>query len=217
MILIFKNHIRLFLALAAGIAVAGVAPMFGVETLVSRSIVGYDFAAVIYIICAAILMSESTKAKMLKRSSMHDDGKWVVLGLVVMALIFSTSVIFADLALVKNLQGSEKYVRLILSFFTIILSWFFTNLVFTLHYAHDYYVDVQNGKGGGLIFLPEDQPPLYIDFMYFAFVLGATAQTADVCLSSRKMRKTCLLHSILSFFFNTTLIAITINMTSSVL
>jgi uncharacterized membrane protein len=154
---------------------------------------------------------------MQKRALTQDDGKVVVLALVVLTLVFSICAIFAELASVKHLQGSAKYESLLLALTTIMASWFFTNIVFALHYAHDYYYDLQNGQAGGLVFLPQSEAPAYLDFLYFSFILGATAQTADVTLCSKKMRRTCTLHSILAFFFNTTLLALTVNMASGLL
>jgi uncharacterized membrane protein len=66
---------------------------------------------------------------------------------------------------------------------------------------------------GGLEF-PGGQPPDYGDFLYFSCVIGTSGQTADVSFTSRKMRRTGTLHCILAFFFNTTLVALTINIAS---
>lgn len=183
----------------------------------TQAIFGYDVGALVYIFWALWLMRTSTVLEMRERALTQDDGKVIVLCLVVLALLFSTFAIFANLASVKHLEGSEKYESLLLGLTTIVASWFFMNIVFSLHYAHDYYFDLQRGQSGGLVFLPTHDEPTYLDFLYFAFIFGATAQTADVGLSSRKMRRTCTLHSVLAFFFNTTLLALTINMASNLL
>ncbi len=163
------------------------------------------------------MMSKCGPHEIRKRALSQNDGQSTVLILVGLAIIFSTGAIFFDLSAVKDVVGAEKYERLILSVSTIVLSWFFTNVSFTLHYAHDYFFEVQNNRDGGLVFLPASEEPDYFDFLYFAFTLGATAQTADVALASKKMRRTCIIHSILAFFFNTTLVALTINIASGLI
>jgi uncharacterized membrane protein len=82
-----------------------------------------------------------------------------------------------------------------------------------LHYAHDYYVCVFHGEPGGLEF-PGGHMPDYGDFLYFASVIGTSGQTADVSFTSRKMRRTGMIHCVLAFFFNTTVVALTINIAS---
>ena len=96
------------------------------------------------------------------------------------------------------------------------MSWFLVHLVFALYYAHEFHSEsrrASNGSGGGLKFAGERIPD-YLDFVYFSFVVGTTAQTSDVEVCSRKMRREVTLHGLLSFFFNTTVIALVVNLTS---
>ena len=95
-------------------------------------------------------------------------------------------------------------------------SWAFTQVMFALHYAHDYYSAQVRGQDAGLQFPGTDKPD-YGDFLYFACIIGTSAQTADVSFSSSAMRRTGLLHCVLAFFFNTTLVALTINIASGLL
>jgi uncharacterized membrane protein len=88
--------------------------------------------------------------------------------------------------------------------------------MFALHYAHDYYASEVRGEHGGLQF-PGGHAPDYADFLYFACIIGTSAQTADVSLTSRRMRRTGMVHCVLAFFFNTTLLALTINIASGLL
>ena len=90
----------------------------------------------------------------------------------------------------------------------------FIHTVFTIHYAHDCYLAKHQGAVGGLEFtaIPE---PLYPDFIYFSYVIGTSAQTADVSISSRDMRVLNLIHIILAYGFNTTILAICINVAAS--
>ncbi len=214
---IIKSHGRLFGAILLAVVVACSGPWFGITSRLTQALVGYDIGALTYILWAYFIMYTSTKLDIRKRALTQDDGKIVVLVLVIVAVVFSMTAIFIDLAIVKTLAGYEKSQLFILAVMTIIISWVFMNFVFALHYAHDYFYDVQKGRQGGLVFLPEDEEPTYFDFLYFSSIIGATAQTADVSLSSKKMRRTCLLHSTLAFFFNTTILALSINIASGLL
>jgi uncharacterized membrane protein len=90
--------------------------------------------------------------------------------------------------------------------------------VFTLRYAHAYYdADDDGSDMGGLDFPGNDPEPDYLDIAYFAFVVGMTAQTADVSISSRTQRRIALLHGLISFVFNTTLVALVISGIAGVL
>ena len=209
-----RHHPRLYVSILIGLLVGVAGSLFGIDSKITQAIIGYNSGALVYIFWAMRLMFFSTAQQMHKRALIQDDGKLVVLFLVVLALIFSMGAIFVDLASIKNLYGAEKIESIFLALITLVSSWFFTNTVFALHYAHDYFFDLQMGLPGGLVFLPENEEPEYLDFLYFAFILGATAQTADVTLSSKKMRRTCTLHSILAFFFNTSLLALAVNMSS---
>jgi uncharacterized membrane protein len=99
---------------------------------------------------------------------------------------------------------------------TILASWAFMQVMFALHYAHDFYAQQGKGLSGGLQFPGTDQPN-YADFVYFAVVIGTSGQTADVSFSNTAMRKVGTVHCALAFFFNTSLIALTINVASSLL
>jgi len=211
---IVSQHYRLYVSIAIGLTSALVSSEVGVKSKVTQSIVSYDLGTIVYICWAFYLMYKSTLQEIRSRALKQDDGKVIVLILAVIAIIFATWAIFADLGSVKHLDGTEKYGSLVLALTTIVASWFFTATIFALHYAHDYYFQVQHGKDGGLIFLPVGEDPSYWDFMYFSFILSATAQTADVTLASTQMRRTCTLHSILAFFFNTSLLALAVNMAS---
>lgn len=131
----------------------------------------------------------------------------------VTAAIVSLGAIVAELAVAKDIHGTLRYAHIGLAALTILSSWAFTQVMFALHYAHDYYVSEVRGNPGGLAF-PGGHAPDYGDFLYFACVIGTSGQTADVSFTSRVMRRTGLVHCVLAFFFNTTLVALTINIAS---
>jgi uncharacterized membrane protein len=97
----------------------------------------------------------------------------------------------------------------------VVASWTVTHTVFALHYAHHYYGDGPapgaDDDRGGLAF-PGEEPPDYWDFLYFSFVVGMTCQVSDVQVTSRAMRRMTLMHGVLSFFFNTVILALSVNL-----
>src|SRR5437762_1767735 len=104
--------------------------------------------------------------------------------------------------------------QLILATATVVLSWAFIHSIFALHYAHEYYGEGRDRQIGGMSF-PDDQAPDYWDFAYFAFTIGMCAQVSDVTVSSKSIRRTVLVHSVISFLFNAALLALTVNIAAS--
>ena len=144
----------------------------------------------------------------------EDEGAFVILVLTVVAALASLAAIGAELSDIQGSAAEERIIRLALAGVTILCSWFFLHTVFAIHYAHEYYGD--EGEAGGLLF-PNEAEPDYWDFMYFSFTIGATAQTSDVNVTSRFMRRLVLGHCILAFLFNTTILAIVVNVGAGVI
>lgn len=117
---------------------------------------------------------------------------------------------------IKELTASEATRHVLLSGLTVISSWLLTHSIFTLHYAHLYYDPDETERVGGLDF-PGDEPPDYLDFAYYSFVVGMTFQVSDVAVTAKPLRRLTLLHGLLSFAFNTLIIALTINTVSGLL
>jgi len=183
---------------------------------VTRAIVGWNVGALAYLLMALKMMFWSSHERMRVRALRHDEGNTVVLVLVVLAALMCLGAIVVELGVVKDLQGELRYAHMLLAGLTIATCWAFTQVMFALHYAHDYYARVIRGDQGGLEF-PGGEAPDYGDFLYFASIIGTSAQTADVSLTCRQMRRTGLVHCVLAFFFNTTLLALTINIASGLL
>jgi uncharacterized membrane protein len=103
---------------------------------------------------------------------------------------------------------------LILPMATIVWSWVLVHTAFALHYAHDFY---RGSQAGGLQF-PSGGAHAdadYWDFIYFSFVIGMTAQVSDVGITDKIIRRTATVHGIVSFVFNTALLALMVNIAAS--
>jgi uncharacterized membrane protein len=210
---VFMARPRLFFSVLFGIAVAIFLPHSLADSAITRSIIAWNAGAGLYLCLAARMMFSSTHEKMSLRSITQDEGRVLILVLVALAAMSTLAAIVVELAMAKNLQGSLRYTHFALAGVTIAISWLFMHTMFALHYAHDFYASLLKGAHGGLIF-PNEGKPDYADFLYFALIIGTSAQTADVSFASRTMRRTGLFHCVLAFFFNTTLLALTINIAS---
>lgn len=204
---------RLFICMIIGLVTLVLLPDSVAHQTITRAIIGWNVGACLYLVLAGRMMFWSTHERMRKRALQHDEGRILVLMLVVTAAVMCIGAIVAELAVVKDLKGSLRYAHIALAGLTIASSWAFTQVMFALHYAHDYYATEVRGAHGGLDF-PGGHAPDYGDFLYFACVIGTSGQTADVSFSNRTMRRTGLVHCVLAYFFNTTLIALTINIAS---
>lgn len=207
---------RLFSSILVGVLAVFLIPKSLAMHEVTRAIVGWNVGAWLYLILAARMMFWTSREKMRARAIEQHDGKFVVLGMVIVAAIVSIGAIVAELAVVKDMHGMLRYEHIVLAVLTILSSWAFTQVMFALHYAHEFYVAKERGNPGGLEF-PNATAPDYGDFLYFSCVIGTSGQTADVSFTSRTMRRTGLVHCVLAFFFNTTLVALTINIASSLI
>src|SRR5437867_7148770 len=150
------------------------------------------------------------------RSGLLGVGGAVVLGPSVAAALSSVAAIVLELVDVKHYSARAQTLHPALAGLTILCSWCFVHTAFALHYAHEFYADRGHEGYPGLEF-PGARQPDYLDFLYFSFVIGTTSQTADVSISSRDLRRLALLHGVISFFFNTTLLALTINIAAGLI
>lgn len=206
---------RLFICAAAGLVVGYLVPQRLVSDAVSRGLIGWNAGALLYIVLAGLMMARSTVADMNRRAQYQDDGRLTILTGVVIASVASLFAIVLELGLAKDLKGDAKVLHIALAIATILSSWAFTQIMFAIHYAHEYYDDDDSGKRDGGIEFPGTSDPDYLDFLYCAAIIGTSGQTADVSFTSRSMRRVALVQSVLAFFFNTTLIALTINIAAS--
>lgn len=213
---ILRARPRLTASAVVGLACAVLLPAGWVDHAITRAIVGWNAGALLYLLLAMHLMFGAPRQQMRARARAEDEGRWVVLSMVILSALVSLAAVLAQLSLARDLQGGAKFGHIALAGLTIVSAWGFTQVMFALHYAHDYYLCVDRGHHGGLDF-PGEHAPDYGDFLYFACVIGTSGQTADVSFTGRAMRRVGTLHCVLAFVFNTTILALCINMASSLI
>jgi uncharacterized membrane protein len=207
---------RLFIAGAFGIAVAVLLPHVLASRQVTRLLIGWNAGAWLYLILSGWMMARADRHQIHRRARLQDEGARTILTLVVLSSLASLGAIVAELSIARDFTGTARLLHIALAAVTVMASWSFTQVMFALHYAHDYYSTVCRGQPGGLQF-PDTTEPDYLDFLYFAAVIGTSGQTADVSIASPSMRRVGLVHCVLAFVFNTSLIGLMINVTSSLL
>jgi len=207
---------RLFICALVGLATMAILPPTTASHAITRLIVGWNVGAWLYLLLAARMMFWSTHERMRTRALQEDEGRIIILVMVVTVAILSLVAIITELSVSKDMQGTLRFTHMALAALTVLSSWAFTQVMFALHYAHDYYAAELRGDSAGLDF-PGGHAPDYGDFLYFSCVIGTSGQTADISFTSRTMRRVGLVHCVLAFFFNTTLLALTINIASGLL
>ena len=171
----------------------------------SAVLLGFDLAAVVFLSLFARLFNRATPSRMRSQAQALDTGRWGVLwGGVLLA-----AVVLAALGNELHAASGGGPLELAVGVLSVVLSWLFLNVMFAVHYAHGYYGDYGD-KHAGLEF-PHTPKPDYWDFTYFSIVIGMCFQVSDVQITSKYLRRVVLLHSVIAFFFNVFIIAITVN------
>jgi uncharacterized membrane protein len=182
----------------------------------TRALLAWNVAALLFIGLAGWMLARATEEQIQAQAAQEDENQWILLAVGTLAACAALAAIVSELAAVKDLTGWVKAGHIALTAATILSAWTFIHLLYALHYAHEYYGDVFDEAGitvadrEGLRF-PGERNPTYEDFLYFSFVIGCACQTADVETISPAMRRTTLAHGIVAFFFNTVILALTIN------
>jgi uncharacterized membrane protein len=200
---------RTFIAMALGVIVFFLLP--DTRRLATRLIIGWDFFAALYLVLAYITMLRCDVGHIRRSAVLQDDGRFLILLVTAFGALASLGAIVFELGASKGNKAG-----LILATVTIVLSWALVHTVFALHYAHDFY---RGKKPGGLQFPSGDAHAEadYWDFVYFSFVIGMTAQVSDVGITDKVIRRTATVHGIVSFVFNTALLALMVNIAASVI
>ncbi len=180
----------------------------------TRALLAWNASAILFIVLILVMMGRTRAEDIRDHSTAEEEGRFTVLTLVIAAAVMALIAIGVEIFAVKEMQGSSRMLRLALTFGTVITSWAFVHVVFAIYYAHEFHAEMKGGKKalrGGLQF-PGENLPDYWDFIYFSFTVGMTAQTSDVVVVSRRMRRLVIVHGLVAFVFTTAVIALTVNL-----
>ncbi len=210
-----RLHAKLAVAAAIGTALAlALTPLhIRPET---RLLIGWDAGIALYLWLTRAMMKRADVAHIRRRASLQDEGAFAILLLSVGATLASLIAVIVELGGAQETHGWQAILSALLTMATILMSWAFMHTIFSLHYAHEYYGERGDGRIGGLTF-PGGEEPDYWDFLYFSLVVGMTSQVSDVAITSKYIRRVAAVHGVLSFFFNLTVLALTVNMVSNLI
>jgi uncharacterized membrane protein len=209
------NHLRaiyrLIIGLTASVLFSIVILRFRMEVL-TRVMVGWDVYCFVVLLLNAISF-QTMKADQIRVLAKRQDASRPVVFLLVVVACVTSLVAVMDLLSNKSHWILGRKEEAIIYLLGVAGSWMLMHTIFTLRYAHTYYGDHPSDPdhpAGGLE-IPGDTRPDYMDFAYFSFVIGMTFQVSDISITSPKIRQIALLHGLLSFLFNTVIVALTIN------
>lgn len=207
---------KLYLAVAAAILGILAAPAWMPAS--ARGVIGWNVGALVYLAASFYVMSTCSTDTIRKRALREDETRVVFALLILLAVASSFA---AVVGLIGEAKAAKDHVRTLyfsLAGLSIFASWLVMQIVFTLHYAHEFY---RSGSGAGNaargLHFPEDPHPDYWDFFYFTTSIGATSQTSDVMVTSKSLRRIVTFQAIITFVFNTAIIALAINLAAGLL
>ena len=205
---------RVYLAALIGAALLVLLP--GDLPMSIRAASAWCLGGAIYLAAAVWTMRTCGAEVIEARAARQDDSKTLILFVILLAIAASFAAIAGLLAEAKSAAPHARLTFVLLAAMTISISWGVTQFVFALHYAHEFYLpeDAASDARYGLEF-PGCDTPDYWDFLYFATSIGATSQTSDVSIRSRALRRLVTLHAVVSFVFNTMVLALTVNLAAS--
>jgi uncharacterized membrane protein len=202
-------HARLFISATFGVAVtfALVALPWHMAT---RILVGWDSGVLLYLALSYRAAARASIATIRQRAAINDEGAIALLVLASAAALASLAAVVAELG-----HAPGRY-QVALGMSTILLSWAFMHWIFALHYAREFYGVAGDQRTGGLLF-PGKEDPDYWDFLYYSLVVAMTAQVSDVQITSKTIRRLTTAHGVASFFFNVAVLALAVNIASSLM
>ncbi len=208
-----RSRPHLSLAIALGVLVAVLIP--GTDRWLTRVLIGWNAAVWAYLLTMGVMMMRADHAKVKAVAAKQDESAALVLATLSVAAVLSLTAIISELAGTDALAPDQRLLHYGFTGLTLFGSWFLVGTLFCFHYAHQFYRAPADALP--LQFPDREQQPDYWDFLYFSFTIAVTAQTSDVAVMTRAMRKLVLGQSILSFFFNLVILGLSINIAAGMI
>ncbi len=212
---LFRNHLRLLIGLVVGLAAWWAASRVGISAS-AQPLIGWNLGAFVFLSSTWWLYITAPECDM-RDAARLDEGPGVIVVLALAAIAIGMAAIFSALTPSAHESDNAKRLSLLLAALTLVTSWFVLQTLFTGHYARRHFQDVEaHGDKGGFLF-PGDPPTSFMDFAYLALCVGATAQVSDPGVKTTRLRNLVTAHAVTSFFFNTAVLALGINILSGLL
>ncbi len=212
MIKLFRDHPRIWIGFAVGMLVYYLLPP--AWSLISRVLVAWDSGVTLCLVLIFLWMRGLTAQQICSRYIEEDASAPVILVVVTAAAFLSLAAIVEPLATLRHVQGSERIWHFILAAATLIDSWLLVPTMFTTHYADMFYSTERTDRP---LSFPQTEMPVFWDFAYFSFTIAAACQTADVTTTRTSIRKAVIVHELISFAFNASILGFAINVTAGLI
>jgi len=210
---LLRTRPRLLVAIGIGVgASAFMPPQWSATT---RTLIAWNITVWCYLVLVGWLMSRSTHVQVRRTAEQEDRSASVILAIMTIASVVSLAAIVLELTSLKDLNFEHRVAHYGFTGATVVGSWLLVGTLFTFHYARAYYQSPAALRS--LRFPDGESSPDYWDFLYFSFTIAVAAQTSDVSVMTRSLRKAVLVQSVLSFLFNVAIVGLSINMAAGLI
>jgi uncharacterized membrane protein len=209
---LIRYHPRFWISVVAGTAVFFFLPTQW--SVISRVLVCWNCGVVLFLGLIFSWMTSLTAERICTKYIEEDESAQFILTVVVVAALLSVVAIVEPLATLKQTAGTERAAHIALAALTLLDSWLLVPTMFTTHYADMFYSATESDRP---LSFPKTAMPVFWDFAYFSFTISAACQTADVSTNDRSIRKIVIAHTLVSFFFNASILGFAINVTAGLI
>ena len=177
----------------------------------ARLLAGWNLSVMLFVAWVFVWMKGLSAKQICAQYIEEDETAGIILVAVICAALLSLVAIVLLLATLKQFTGAQRAAHVTLAALTIVTSWMLVPTMFTLHYADAFYSEPDHGRP---LNFPQTRLPVFWDFAYFSFTIAAACQTADVSTTGTLIRRTVLMHTLISFLFNAAILGFAINITA---
>ena len=207
-----RRHSKILISALAATVVFFVLPPDW--TTLTRVLVSWNVGVPLFLILAFRFMTKLDSTQICEHYKEEDETAPVILLISIIGAMLAFASIVAFLSTLGEITGTEKALHIALAALTVVDTWILIPTMFTLHYADMFYSAAPDDRP---LDFPDKGPPVFWDFAYFSFTIAAACQTADVSTAQGSIRKVVIAHSVLSFFFNASILGFAINVTAGLI
>jgi uncharacterized membrane protein len=209
---LLRNHPRVWISVIAGVAVFFMFPSHW--STISRVLLSWNFGVDLFLILIYLWMKSLTAEQICSRYIEEDETAPFILIVVILAALLSLVAIVGTLATIKQVSGAARVAHMALAALTLVNSWLLVPTMFATCYTDMFYSAPEEERP---LMFPKTPMPVFWDFAYFSFTIAAACQTSDVSTTQRSIRKVVIAHTLVSFFFNASILGFAINVTAGLI
>jgi uncharacterized membrane protein len=183
-----------------------------------RAVAAYDVAALIILVYDWTVGLRNDATHTIRRAAQQDPGRNILVTIVLLSALAGLASAIDILGKGANVPAIDRDLALTFGISAVVLGWLLIHTMFIFRYAHLYYFDSdEDGSAQRGLTFPGTTDPDDYDFAYFSFVIGMTFQVSDVQITDPGVRTIALTHALISFAYNTAILALGVNLASSLL